>query len=336
MKRLLTICLLLISICSLSVAAEADYFQLTEAGSNARMIRIGNIEGFSSLSSSIFENPAGLYRVNSFSASLFNTTFMSEVNYQNISFGYRLPVGMLAFGYMKLGVDDIKSTYATGSGIDDKFGSNGTFNYRNSLAKVAYQVSIFENLHVGLAGSYYVTELDKVSGNGFNFDIGAILGSETFQGSLVFRNVVNGMKVKYTDDTDFSVHTYLTEEEKEEFDSTGKTEKLPFMMVIGLKKKFNTLTFYGQHKVIENHQDAAKSYGVEYTPRFLSIFKISGAIKKYPVVRSDEGETKRELDTTKVMGLGIDLFGVSFDYAHETSDHIEFKHKHYFSVGYSF
>ena len=100
--------------------------------------------------------------------------------------------------------------------------------------------------------------------------------------------------------------------------------------------EWKQFVFYAQHKSIENHQDAAKSYGVEYTPKFLSIFKVSGAIKKYPVVRSSEGVTKRELDTTKTLGIGIDLFGVSFDYAHETSDHIEFKHKHYFSIGYSF
>ena len=41
----------------------ASYLLLTDLGSSAEMIRKGNIEGYSVGSNSVFENPAGLYRV---------------------------------------------------------------------------------------------------------------------------------------------------------------------------------------------------------------------------------------------------------------------------------
>ncbi len=332
-KKLIVSLIMILLLGGHVVASESDYFQLTEAGTSARMIRIGNIEGYSPLSSSVFENPAGLYRVNRFSSSMFTTKFMGEVKYQNVSLSRRLPMGMLAVGFMKMGVDDIPSTIENES---NKFIKVGSFSYKNSMAKIAYQVSIFENFHVGAAASYYSTTIDQVRGKGMNLDLGWIVGSESFQGSLVFKNMVNGLNMKYSDSTDYSAHTQLSDAEKVEQSSDGQIENLPFLMVLSLKKKTKRFAFYAQHKFIENHQDAAKSYGVEYSPRFLSIFKISGGMKKYPVVRSDEGVTKRELDKTVTLGLGMDLFGVSFDYAHETSDHIEFKHKHYFSIGYSF
>jgi hypothetical protein len=333
-KKVIVYLVMMIMLSGYATATESDYFVLTEAGSNARMIRIGNVEGFSPLSSSVFENPAGLYRVYKFSSSMFTTTFMGELKYQNVSVSYRLPMGILGLGYMKLGVDGLESTMKNDS---NKISSVGSFNYENSMAKAVYQVSIFENLHVGAGLSYYSTTLDEVKGGGMNFDVGAIIGSESFQGSLAFKNIMSSMSVDYTDDTDYSAHTELTQEEKDEQSSDGKVENLPFIMVMSVKKTYKNFVFFAQHKAIENHQDAAKSYGVEYTPKFLSIFKVSAASKKYPVVRSVEGETKRELDKTLVLGLGLDLFGVSFDYAHETiNDHSEYKGRHYFSIGYSF
>ena len=185
-----------------------------------------------------------------------------------------------------MGVDDIPSTIENES---NKFERVGSFSYKNSMAKVAYQVSVFDNFHIGTGLSYYMTTMDQVIGKGYNFDFGAIFGSETFQGSLVFKNMVGGLRVKYTDETDYSTHTQLSEEDKNSQSSDGQVENLPFMMVLSAKKKWKQFVFYAQHKSIENHQDAAKSYGVEYTPKFLSIFKVSGAIKKYPVVRSSEG-----------------------------------------------
>ena len=37
-----------------------------------------------------------------------------------------------------------------------------------------------------------------------------------------------------------------------------------------------------------------------------------------------------------VCGVELNLLGLNFNYAYERSDHIEFEHKNYFSVGLTF
>ncbi|MFT5171200.1 MAG: hypothetical protein ACI9BD_000972, partial [Candidatus Marinamargulisbacteria bacterium] len=55
------IVLLLCAFPYMAAAQSAEYMMITDVGSSAKMVRMGNVEGFSEMSSSVFDNPAGLY-----------------------------------------------------------------------------------------------------------------------------------------------------------------------------------------------------------------------------------------------------------------------------------
>ena len=332
MKKVCLVSVLLLCFTSFLFSNESNYFLLTEAGTSARMIRMGNVEGYSPLSNSVFENPAGLYRVYKFSSSLFTTKFMGEVTYQNLSVSFRLPRGMLGLGIMRMGVDDIPITESEESGGNlTNINRVGSYQHRNSLMKLAYQISMFEYLHLGLGMSYYNWKMHTVSGKGMNFDFGVIGGSDRLQGSLTFKNIVPSMRVKYSDSEIYA------EEDMAELSSDGRTENLPFQAVLSGKYAYRpNIKLYAQFKSIKNQLKSAKSYGVEYSPRFLPALKLSAGYKLNPVVRFLEDTVKNDLEATRTMGVGIDVLGLSFDYAYESSHHISYNSKHYFSLGYSF
>ena len=56
----------------LSVVNAAEYALISDLGTSARQIALGNVSGFSDSADSVFENPAALYRVDQFSLSLFS------------------------------------------------------------------------------------------------------------------------------------------------------------------------------------------------------------------------------------------------------------------------
>ncbi len=289
----------------------ADYFMPADAGSSARMIRIGNIEGFSESADSVFENPAGLYNVKNISVGMFTTTFMDEVDYINMSLAYRTPFGTFGAGYMSAGVKDFAKTFinpAKGDEID----ISGYFNSENATGKLSYQVSQTDNLHIGVSGVYYANNIDHVKGKGFNFDAGVIFDADDLKLSVVIKNIATSLKIKYTSE---SVATY------------NQIENIPLKTVYSAMYKAGDLSIYGQIKQGGNNKELTKSFGVNYRPSFIPLISVSGGYKEYVVIREVKGNL--------VFGVGLDLIGVSFDYAYESSEHVLYNHKHYFSVGLS-
>jgi len=68
--KLFSLFLLLLALTTSKLSAE-DYFLISDNGTSARMIGIGNIQGFDNTAAVIFENPAGLYQVEKFSIANF-------------------------------------------------------------------------------------------------------------------------------------------------------------------------------------------------------------------------------------------------------------------------
>jgi hypothetical protein len=305
-------------------------FYAPEVGSSARSIRLGNIEGFSHLANTVFENPAGMYRIRKFSTSAFTTRFMDEVGYTNVSAAMRMPVGMLGAGLMMTGVDGIPETYMRDDG---EFDVSGYFNYRNNVAKLAYQYSVSRYVHVGAAYTYYLTRFHEVEGKGQNLDLGFIIDSDALDFSFAVKNVLRSQKITYSDS---SVAPEGYEGTDEEYSSDGVQEQLPLQTVYALRYTMRHFQLFGQLKTVGKERQFVRSFGVNYNPTFLPFFHLSGGYKQFALTRSEEGETNSDINTSYTMGLGLDLFGVSFDYAFEKSEHIEFENKHYFSFGISF
>lgn len=321
-------CLILSSGVSAQEVGLAYY--APEVGSSARSIRVGNVEGFSKLANTIFENPAGMYRIRKFSTSAFTTRFMDEVGYVNISAAMRLPVGMLGAGIMSTGVDDIPETFVRDDG---EFDVSGYFNYRNLVGKLAYQYSISRYMHVGAAYTYYLTRFHQVEGQGKNLDLGFIIDSDALDFSFAVKNVLRSQYITYTD-TSATPEGY--EGTDEEYSSHGRQEQLPLQTVYALRYTMRHFQLFGQLKTVGKERQFVRSFGVNYNPTFLPFFHLSGGYKQFALSRSEEGETNTDINSSYTMGLGLDLFGVSFDYAFEKSEHIEFENKHYFSFGIAF
>ena len=296
-------------LCPVSILAGGDYFMPTDVGSSARMIRVGNIEGFNTMSSGVFENPAALYRINQVAISAFTTTLMNEVSYKNISIATKVPFGVLGLGYMTAGVTGIPHTYEQvyDPGTGSEFAVDRYFEYNNTMAKISYELSQTDTLHFGVSAVYYNTTLDTYKGQGYNFDAGLLIDVKGLSLSVSAKNIVPALKIKY---------------------SNGETETPPLQMAYGAKYRWGDFDALGQLKTVGSSRRLLKSFGLSYTPSFANFFEVSGGYKEVAVVQ--------DVRSSFTLGVGLNVFDVSLDYAYESSDHIEYNSKHYFSVGIAY
>lgn len=306
-KKRIMLGLLMVGLMSIDIQG-ASYLMLTDLGSSAEMIRRGNIEGFSQGSNSIFENPAALYRVKNVSTSVFATQLMEEVEYKNVSVAISTGVGVFSLGYMDAGVDDIYITRMTDDGYVE---TNGTFSYKNRLAKIGYQKSITDTLHLGVNGVGYMNEIYTYTGSGYSIDAGAIYSFSEITVSLFARNLIPTV-VTYTDSAD---------------ESYSGEEELPLQVVLGVGYPFGDVDILGQFKF--DGINTLMSAGVDYTPHFLfGMLTLSAGYKEFSVLDS--------ISNTTTLGVGLNIFGVSMDYAYERSDHFEYDSNTFASIGIDF
>jgi hypothetical protein len=305
-------------------AIESYYFSPDKLGSSARMVRLGGVMGMSSYADSIFENPAALKRVQKFSSSFFTSTLMDEVEYQNLAFAIRAPVGVFGIGFMTVGVDDIASTLAKKYADRTEYFVDYYFNYMNSVAKASYQLSLNKGFHLGFSGSYFFSSFDTVTADGFNMDFGVLMTTKRFDFSFLMKNMMSSNEILYSDSEE-GVNS-----------SDEQSEKLSLESIYSLQYKLRHFSMYGQIKSNGSETVFHKMVALQFNPRFLRAFQCSVNYKRYPVSQYEEGVLDSVEKNSFGAGLTFKLFGVNIDYAYETSDHIEYSNKHYMSAGYSF
>ncbi len=284
-----------------------DYFIPTLAGSSAESVRLGQIGMFSDLSNTIFENPASTYKVNQFSATAFTATFMEEVQYINGTATTRFAEGVVSLGYMRVGVEGIPETFNAGTDSEVIAAATGrSFSYSNDMIKLGYQYSQNENISWGVALSLFNTSLYNVTGGGWNVDAGIIMDYNPLVMSFTASNVIPGLGVNY---------------------SNGGKEKLPLQLAYGVAYDWYDLRWLGKAQISDGlNKNIFKAIAVNYHPEFLGLLNLSVGYRDFPVLK----DTKSSITT----GVGLVIEGFSFDYAFETSDHILYNGKHYFSVGF--
>lgn len=313
---------------SQGIVVGGDFFEPITVGTSAAMVSRGNIEGFSTNSNALFENPASLYHVQKHagSLSLFNTTLMEEVNYQNIA--YALPIlkdrAVFGLGFARLAVDDIPSTIEVIQNGSEDTGdpgiNNSVFERAGSYTHSRYQVnaalgfSQSDTLHWGVSGKYYSFALDDYTGSGVNLDLGLVIDSGPWAFSFALKNFLSSSTVSYTGD-----------------DYTAE-ETLAFQNVYGLRLSTESFNFYGQIRVSGSEKIFTKAFGGTFTPSFMPIINFSAGYKEYPAIQNLFGTIGSTTIQSFTAGVGLDLFMVDFDYAYESSDHVIYNNKHYFSV----
>tara|TARA_B100001121_G_C18700507_1_gene627538 strand:+ start:11270 stop:12229 length:960 start_codon:yes stop_codon:yes gene_type:complete len=302
--------LFVVCLSSISIHA-ASYLMITDLGSSAEMIRRGNIEGFSVGSNAIFENPASLHKVNLLSTSVFSSQIMNEVSYRNVSLAFNSDIGVFGFGYMDAGVDDIIKTKLSGTGENAIVIADGVFSYKNRVIKVGYQNSITETLHIGVNAVGYMNEIHTYKGSGYNLDVGAMYSFSELDVSLFARNLIP-TKIEYSDSED---------------DSYKGEESLPLQVIFSAAYPFGDLDILGQLKF--DGVNSLMSGGLDYTPSFLfNMLTLSAGYKEFSVLDN--------ISNTITLGVGLNLWGLSLDYAYEKSDHFEYDANNFASVGFDF
>jgi len=296
--------LFIIALFSLSLSLSANNgLYIPDLGSSARMIALGNIEGFSDSSYSVFENPAYHVHITRGSVSAFTTQLMDEANYRNGAVLLPTEYGTFGAGFMMVSVDNIARTALSAGRIV----AEDYFNFTNSVSKLTYSNRLTENLSYGLALTYLNNDLGTVTGDGFNGDLGLYYIWGMLEVSAQLKNIGIGSKINYSNDA---------------------TEEFPLQNVLGFRLDLGELKVLSQAKFISHQPKPLLSAGLHYNPRFISIFHIYGGYKEFHALQN--------VENTYTVGLGLSLFDVQFDYAFEKSDGVIFDNHNYFSVSVRF
>lgn len=284
-----------------------DAIQVTDVGTSARMLALGQIEGFDDSAVSVLENPAALYRVKENSFSGFTTTLFNEVDYRSLAYAKNTKYGVVAVGYMGSLVDGIPETATQNVGGEEKFISIGNFNVSHNLIKLGHQFSLRDNLHIGTALNYYSNTIHTVKGNGFNIDLGAIYEKEAWTVSHTFRNLIKASKLNY---------------------SNGNYEYLPIQSVTGVQYHVGYFDFLAQYKRTSAFDKGLMSLGIHFNPRFMDFIHINAGYKEF--------QHLDDVGNHYTLGVGLTLLGIGFDYAYEKSEHLLFDNNSYFSMKFTF
>jgi hypothetical protein len=295
-----------------------DYALIYDLGTSARQIAMGNIDGFSESSDSVFENPAGLYRINQFSMSVFSTKVMGEVQYTMMAISGKMPMGRIGVGVMQATVGDIPKTVRYDGSTTTPTPDNDPetpnypqkehgFDYKNSIYKLSYQMSLTDRLEGGINYVYYRNEFYSVLGTGSNFDLGVIYTHPKYETSMLVRNILPNQDVVY---------------------NTGAYETLPAQYVLSMRRSFK----WGwdiMPQIKYQQEEWLTSLGAKYTPNFLPFIHFMGGYKTLLTVTQSR-------KTNATVGMGLSLGNISVYYAYERSDYVLNDHKSYVSITSNF
>ena len=292
-----------------SVSATNYTVFSSEIGSSAETIGMGNIGGFGSSASTLFENPASLYRIKNVGLSGFYTDFiLGEVKFMQYSAAFRFGPGILAAGIMDTHVNDIP---ITGSDSNNEYTLIGTDSYQNSIYKVGYQIDLQPNFHLGLASTYYSQKIVTANSSGFNLDLGAVLEFNKLSLSLAVQNIVKPLAINY---------------------SNGNKETLPTLLTFGGKYLLTPdLALLGQIKIndLGSNSKYLKAVGIKWAPAWLNnTFYLSSGWNEFQVLDS--------LKNKGSLGVGLNISALSFQFAFEKSDYFEQENQYYLSTQINF
>ena len=280
-----------------------EAFMVTDVGTSAKMLSIGQIEGFDRSSTAILENPAAL-SVNRYSTSVFSTKLFNEVEYRNVNVAsYKNNIGTFGLGYMSATVQDIPETDL----VAGRHVEVGSVKVNFQVLKLAYQRQITSHLSLGSNFNYYKNVIGSVNGSGINLDLGALYSRNNLTYSVSAKNIVTGRMITY---------------------NNGDPETLPFQLVAGVMLHKGYFDFLTQIKSSSAYFKNLKSLGVHFNPGFLELLHLNAGYKEYLSLG--------KIQNHYTFGVGLELAGISFDYAYEKSDHLEFDNNNYFSFKFDF
>lgn len=288
---------------SSTVVMGTNYTMITDIGTSAKMIGIGNVQGFSQDADAVFENPASGTYIKDNSVTIFTTTFMNEVTYQKIAFAKHFSFGTMSLGYMSQGVTDVPQTYENDE--TGQYDVLDTLNFKRSVYKLGFSRDLTEKLSLGMSVNTYTDSVGSYSSLGRNIDVGGLYKDDTFEMSFQVQNAIPKQYVKF---------------------NNNQSEALRYRPILGVKKGFYDVDLYGQYMISEGH--GLVSGGLSYRPRIIREISLNAGYKNYLV--------EQNVKSGVTLGIGLTLGGMQIHYAYEHSEHVLFNGKHYISAGYNF
>jgi len=286
-------------------AYAANYSLIQDTGTSAKTIGLANIEGFSEVASSIFENPASLYRSKKGSISFFTTSVMGEMNFNNVAISTRLPIGTVAFGYYEaVNLNQM----STALDVNNEVNPVSYFDYKQSLMKIAYQYSMNSKWHFGAALTRYQSHFDTFLASGMDGEVGLNYVDGPYSISAQLKNILASKIVS----------------------NEGTSETLPRQILLGGSYKVvDEVNVLGQVKSTQGKM--LYSMATDYAPQYAPQFHLRMGYKQ-ALTTSSEAPIKGSLS----LGVGLEANGVHFDYAFEKSEYIANDNKHYMSFDVDF
>jgi hypothetical protein len=275
----------------------SEYLLLSEAGTSASMIRLGNISGFDLSSAAIFENPASLFGTKDISISLFSTKIADELDIISAAVSKKTQWGTFGLGYLNGSISDIPFTGITNQ---NTFYEIRAFSYSDTTLKAAYELDIDHKIKVGVGLSHYEKSIDNISASAMDVEAGIYYIQDPLRISFVGRNLM-GSSAIYSNDG---------------------VEKLPKQIALSGKYSWGSISVYGQG-MLNGNKGIMKSAAISGHIPGIPILTGSIAYREFFVVES--------LKSSIAYGVGMDIFGINIDYAMESSEYAPVNYKHYFS-----
>ncbi|MGE4169784.1 MAG: hypothetical protein AB7F28_03595 [Candidatus Margulisiibacteriota bacterium] len=287
----------------LSGSIQAEYFRdISEIGTSAAMIGIGNVSGFTKSAAVVFESPTGLAYAGNSLSTFYTTYFGGDTTYMTgaVSIKPRADI-TLGFGVVYEGVGGIDATATNNS---NEAISVGTFAYSSAqyVAGMNYQR---DNLNIGISVTDYARTLATLTGNGFDFGVGIRYTSAVGDWQLFGRNVL-GNKVLY---------------------SNGAQEGLASEWGVGYKSNSFPLMNGDLYLQLKRSSAVARvmpGMGLKVYPLESKLVGLSLGYKEIP-------KTSTTTRGSVTIGLSLDLQPVIVEYCYDTTDAFQQESQHYIS-----
>ncbi|MCX5750208.1 MAG: hypothetical protein NT099_00805 [Candidatus Saganbacteria bacterium] len=315
---LITLFLLLTQISSFAAKTGVD---INFAGVSARSIAMGNAStAITENAEAIFVNPAGIATTRGWSFTSMSTKLMETVDYQMLGGTYATSVGVFGLGY--LGAQSPAGYYTT-----DQASVNAapSMAYADRLLFVSYAASLNNTIKVpDNMGELYVGANLKCQSKGLS-------GGFTNSGSGYSSDL--GLLVKANENTSFGVSlqnviSSLTW-------TSGAQEKIESAAKIGVAHRFEiysekVLVSADLHTSSLSNAPMTYHVGAEYKPMNILALRIG-----LDQVAAAASSSTVSTATNLTAGVGLNLAGVSFDYAYHQDSSLSQNNCHYFSLSYA-
>lgn len=317
---------------SLSAKAVVD---LTDISTGARPLGMGNAySGGLDDATAIFTNPAALTLSNGLKFTSMSGSLLVDANYLQVGIANNSALGRIGIGYVGAGVGGIPIVSVTDSTVE----VTGLSNYNNSMLFLSWASELYrftrinvKNVSVGANLKYFFqgysgggTTMQNASGIGMDADLGLLWQSSPWvRVGLDAKNFLPsslGGKFRWNRD--------------------GVEESIPLEVRLGGSFKIlgekafrasddQDLTLMLDYELIrdDNYPHAIHA-GVEYYP--LEILVLRFGLDQKP--KADTVGVGLENNLTA--GMGLNLWGFTFDYAYHQYGDIGENTTHFFSIGY--